>query len=394
MSLKFASLFCGCGGFDLGFIKTGFECVAAFDLDQLAVRVHKHNLKSPVSILDLSRCSIPDSLPTIDVLLAGPPCQGFSMAGTRKLDDPRNELLITAGEVATKLRPKVILIENVTGVTSGAHKQYWKSLKYTLKENGYRTFDFLSEAIKMGVPQIRKRMFMLACLYSKEINIRLPNIPGGDLLSALVGVEKAPNHFPKYLPQRCNLAKIARHIKPGQKLCNVRGGPTAVHTWDIPEVYGRVTKRERSLLEVLLRIRRRRRKRDFGDADPVSARVLASELGFPVKEVLMLLMKKNYIRKVGGEYDLTHTFNGKFRRLRWNKPSLTVDTRFGNPRYFLHPSENRGFTVREAARLQGFPDSFLFEGSETSQYRLIGNAVPPPLAECFGRFIKEIFFED
>src|SRR5258708_3791391 len=94
----------------------------------------------------------------------------------------------------------------------------------------------------------------------------------------------------------------------------------------------------------------------------------------------MGLIAKNYIRRVGDCFDLVHTFNGKFRRLRWDQPSLTVDTRFSSPRYFLHPEEQRGFTIREAARIQGFPDDFIFFGESKAQIRHIGNAVPPPVA--------------
>ena len=76
--------------------------------------------------------------------------------------------------------------------------------------------------------------------------------------------------------------------------------------------------------------------------------------------------------------------------MSWDKPSHTVDTRFGAPRYFLHPNEHRGFTVREAARIQGFPDDYVFHGDEKFQYRLIGNAVPPPLARLAAEFAAHL----
>ena len=106
------------------------------------------------------------------------------------------------------------------------------------------------------------------------------------------------------------------------------------------------------------------------------------------------LTEKGYLKSVEGGVDLVGTFNGKFRRLAWDKPSCTVDTRFGSPRYFLHPSQQRGFTVREAARIQGFDDSYIFAGSEKSQYRLIGNAVPPPLGELAAKFAKRLLGKD
>jgi DNA (cytosine-5)-methyltransferase 1 len=191
------------------------------------------------------------------------------------------------------------------------------------------------------------------------------------------------------LDPNSEMGRIAQRIRPGQKLCNVRGGPRAIHTWDIPEVFGRTTKGEKKLLEALLHLRRRYRVRATGDADPVSATVLARELQEPVGELLAHLETKGFVRKINGKFDLTHTFNGKFRRLEWDAPAYTVDTRFGNPRYFLHPAKNRGFSVREAARIQGFPDSFVFTGPLAAQYRMIGNAVSPPTARVLAQAIRE-----
>jgi DNA (cytosine-5)-methyltransferase 1 len=201
------------------------------------------------------------------------------------------------------------------------------------------------------------------------------------LRSALQGLcEGVADHEINRLPARSRKARIAGRIGPGQKLCNVRAGPTAVHTWDIPQVFGGITKTQRQLLETLMRLRRTNRVRDFGDADPVTAKLIANELGRPVRHLLLALEQKGYVRRVNGRYDLVNTFNGTFRRLCWDRPSPTVHTRFGNPRFFLHPEEHRGFTIREAARIQGFPDSFRFTGDRASKYRLIGNAVPPLLA--------------
>ncbi len=96
------------------------------------------------------------------------------------------------------------------------------------------------------------------------------------------------------------------------------------------------------------------------------------------------------MREIGDTHDLTGAFNGKYRRLSWDKPSNTVDTRFGSPTYFLHPEEQRGFTVREAARIQGFPDSFIFSGTEKEQYQMVGNAVPPPMAKKIALQIRKL----
>lgn len=389
--LKFVSLFCGCGGFDLGFVQAGFKCCGAFDIDPFAVEVHRNNLASPAQLCDLSNGELSvNSFKNIDVLVAGPPCQGFSTVGKRSLDDPRNHLLVRAGEIALIMKPLVFVVENVTGVVSGKHKKYWDYLKKMMQMGEYKTKDLCCDAEKIGLAQTRKRRILIAWRINKDKNIELPEtVEGMTLHRVIEGLKEGmPDHNKIELPSDSRLALIAKRIKPGQKLCNVRGGATAVHTWDIPEVFGKTTKAEKTVLEILLKLRRRLRVRDFGDADPVSARALVSELGGPVKKLLQSLENKGYVRRLGGKYDLVNTFNGTFRRLQWDKSSPTVHTQFGNPRYFLHPEENRGLTVREAARIQGFPDSFIFQGHDADKYRLVGNAVPPPMGYCLANIIK------
>lgn len=154
-------------------------------------------------------------------------------------------------------------------------------------------------------------------------------------------------------------------------------------------MFGKTTQRERKLLVAMRRLRRQVRSRDYGDADPLTITVIKRECGGDAATVLRTLIDKGYIRRVGKRYDLVHTFNGKFRRLSLTHPSPTVDTRFGTPRYFLHPEEERGFSVREAARIQGFPDDFVFTGSLPIQFRLVGNAVPPPVSKAVATAIRK-----
>lgn len=203
------------------------------------------------------------------------------------------------------------------------------------------------------------------------------------------GVDELPNHEPTVLKRDTEAYRIAKHIRQHQKLCNVRGGERAVPTWEIPSVFGKTTQRERKLLVAMRRLRRQVRSRDYGDADPLTITVIKRECGGDAATVLRTLIDKGYIRRVGKRYDLVHTFNGKFRRLSLTHPSPTVDTRFGTPRYFLHPEEERGFSVREAARIQGFPDDFVFTGSLPIQFRLVGNAVPPPVSKAVATAIRK-----
>jgi len=386
------SLFCGCGGFDYGLQQVGFDVIAAFDIDPMAVKVHSNNLRSAAIVSDLTKGPLSVPLPqNVDLLIAGPPCQGFSTAGKRDLDDPRNELLITTGHLVLKIQPKVVLIENVAAVTSGTHVFYWNALRYILRSDGYHTTDITCHGTEMGVAQMRKRRVMVAWKLDKIPRLVVPKITGGVLRDALNGVRDGfPDHSVKMLDIESDAGRIATRIMAGQKLSNVRGGKRAVPTWHIPEVFGPTTAEERSVLGTIQCFRRRYRVRATGDADPVSESLLAQEHGSSVTFVLEELLRKGYLKKVDANYDLVNSFNGKFRRLEWDKPSYTVDTRFGQPRYFLHPRENRGFTVREAARIQGFPDSFVFGDVGSSAYKLVGNAVPPPLAKCLSVMVRNI----
>lgn len=379
-TFKYISLFCGCGGFDLGMEKAGFECVGAFDINKIAVAVYNKNVANVAQIYDLSK-EFNYKFKNLDVILSGAPCQGFSTAGKRELYDPRNRLFLRAVEIVCQQKPKVFIAENVSGILSGKHKiEYMDAAIAQLETNGYKTFLSVLDCRKLGMAQMRKRAILIAWRTGKELQIFQPEKSAKTIKDVIGNISvTAPNHDPISCKALGMQSLIAKRIKPGQKLSNVRAGDRAVHTWDIPEVYGKTTKGEREILEAILRIRRKERIRSWGDADPVSLESLKNYLGFDPGTLIKKLRDKGFIRDKGEKIDLTNTFNGKYRRLSWEEQSLTVDTRFGTPTLFLHPSEDRAYTVREAARLQGFPDEFIFEGPLKAQYEMVGNAVPPPL---------------
>ncbi len=229
---------------------------------------------------------------------------------------------------------------------------------------------------------------MIAWKGSKNPDLSCPETLPRTLGEVLDGVDGLPQHDELPLAKTSAHYLISRRIKPGQKLCNVRGGTSSIHTWDIPEVFGKTTEQERLILKATMKLRRTERLRDFGDADPVSMESLRREFGSRVGILVEGLISKGYMRRIEERFDLANTFNGKYRRLDWNSVSLTVDTRFGDPRYFLHPSKHRSFTVREAARIQGFPDWFVFPGRPVDSYRMIGNAVAPPMAQHISSIVR------
>lgn len=391
MNMTFASLFSGCGGFDLGMLKVGYRARGGYDIDKLAVANFSANLRRPVWLGDL-REGIPNErdLKGVDVLVAGPPCQGFSTAGTRRIDDARNLLLTTTGVLALRIRPRVLVVENVAGALSGAHAVHWRTLDAMMRHGGYRTNTLLCECASLGMAQLRKRALLFAWNTQREIDFAFPTRSPSTLSDVLARVEGCRNHDAMPLTKGSKDWHIATQIHPGQKLCNVRAGENSVPTWRIPEVFGKVTRQEQTVLELLRRLRRQDRTRDRGDADPVSFNRLREALGHQFQGLVERLIRKGYVRRVRDGVDLVGTFNGKFRRLRWDRSSLTVDTRFGSHRYFLHPAEHRGFTVREAARIQGFHDNYHFIGGDSAQYRLIGNAVPPPLGALAGTLARRL----
>lgn len=384
MKPRFTSLFSGCGGVDLGFLKAGYSCTAAFDFDKDAVSAYRKNVGNHINQVDLSIPSLEviEAVAASDVLVAGPPCQGFSTAGKQDLEDIRNTLILKVVEIAAIAKPRIVIIENVRGLLSPKFKLHWEKICESLKSNGYEVASRVVEATEFGVAQSRRRVIIMAILKHDSINLVFPIVKLKSLKDALLGIEGVSQHIIQPLTKDSQNWLIARRIAPGQKLSNVRGGESSVHTWDIPEVFGSTTKAEKRILEILLAARRMYRRRDSGDADPVSLTTLNNEAGIQSLDIVESLIKKGYVRKIGKYYDITNTFNGKFRRLRWEEPAPTVDTRFGQARYFLHPEEDRGFSIREAARIQGFPDDYIFPDQDAIAYRLIGNAVPPPMAKA------------
>ncbi len=379
-SPRVLSLFSGAGGLDLGFIQAGFVPVGAYDICPAAVAAYRSNICADAHVLDLSD-SAPDPDGVPDVVVAGAPCQGHSTIGARRLNDPRNALFPRAAKLAVRLSPQAIVLENVPGLLAGRHRGYYDAAAELLREAGYAVRHVGLAAEAAGLPQRRKRIFLVGTHSDRPLAVRAgPAAPS--LGQAIANCDGLPNHEPRLLRPGTDAHRIASAIAPGQKLCDVRAGPASVHSWDIPGVFGATTRSERRLLVEVMRLRRRLRRRPNGDADPVQAPELGKRLGAGFLGDAHALVGKGYLVRSGDCIDLSRRFNGKFRRLDAEGLSNAVDTRFGDPRCFLHPVEQRGLSVREAARIQGLPDGFILAGSLAEQFRMVGNAVPPPMAKA------------
>ena len=432
------SLFAGCGGLDLGFKEEGFNLVYACDNDSVAVEVYKRNIDSRAYVRDVTTDIFHDeilSLGKCDVVLGGFPCQGFSKAGPKRQDDSRNLLYLEMKKAVAQLQPEIFIAENVDGLSQNFKGQFTEYIVRDFKEIGYEVDYRILNAGDYGVPQHRRRIFFVGQKKSSIKNgFRWPvqshncQTRNGEkqIVSSLeVFDDKSPSCLKKAVSIKDSIAdlrrlgssvpdhritnkwkedynKIIARIGEGQKLCNVRFSETSVYTWDIPEVFGEVDNVDVLILEAIGKNRRHKKYGNIPNGNPLSETIIKELTGIDnLRGNLEKLSRLGYLKEKMGGYDLKGAMfcSGLFKRPLWSEPSPTVLTNFHNPRYFIHPLEDRPFSLRECARLQGFPDNFLFTDNHSVKqlvdgYRLVGNAVAPPLSKQFAISVKSFFCEE
>lgn len=438
------SLFSGCGGFDLGFKEQGFDVVYSCDIDPAAVDCYARNVDTRVFVRDVTSNEFHSDIASIgqcDIVLGGFPCQGFSKAGPKRTNDERNTLYVEMKNAIATLRPRLFIAENVDGISQNFSGFYLKRIIEDFKRIGYQVEYRIVDAVSYGLPQHRRRIFFVGTRQSSGYSFQWPSpthqikIRNGefkipqqsvsdefslwenpkssycelkrvltirDAIEDLVQLDKRiPDHDVTYVwPEKYEA--VFRIIRPGQKLCNVRHSITSVHTWEIPEVFGHVTERERVILETIARHRRHRQYGDIPNGNPLPLDEIEHLSGIHgIQAEVDQLLSKGYLKMSESKYDLKGAMfcSGLFKRPNWDEPSPTVLTNFHNPRYFLHPTQNRPFSLRECARLQGFSDSFVFTNSNSvadlvTSYRLVGNAVPPPLSRVFASAALQFFTQN
>lgn len=321
-------LFCGAGGLSKGFEMAGFDVVFGVDNDPRCMETFKENHPAAarnsgtINIENLTAEKVREKIGDrkIDVIIGGPPCQGFSMAGRRDPNDPRNSLFKHFVRLVRELKPEWFVMENVTGilVTKTAEGEDIDTIiRKEFKKIGYRVKPFKLNAANYGVPQKRKRLFYIGTNSKKQI--RPP----------------APTH-----------AKTPRNT-----------------------LYGPPLKKWMSVRECLLP------ESEVGKSYYHSQKMIE---GFKRR-------KERNIR------------NGKgfgWQILDLDKPSFTISARYwkdgADAIVMLAPNRTRMLTERECARIQSFPDDYVFIGSKRDRYRQIGNAVPPLLAKAIALEIRKI----
>jgi len=368
------SLFCGAGGCSLGFKQAGYSILYANDKDVAAVETYKHNFPETIcshedidslnfdQILDESGLKSGD----LDILIGGPPCQGFSTAGTRFWDDPRNHLLKSYVRALKTLKPKWFIMENVEGLLTSNKGKYVFEAAGAFIDLGY---DIRIEKIysqEYGVPQRRKRVLIVGNCIGHDFKMPKPTlkISGQIFRNSDVTVSHAIQSLPEATNDKSRVLDFsgAAPIDDFDRL--LRNNASEVSDHYFPEVNG-------IQLE----------------------RISALQAGQTMKDLPEKLQHESFKKRANRRVaDGTPTEKrggapSGLKRLHGDEPCLTITG--AATRELIHPNENRPLTIRESARIQTFPDSFCFCGNASQKIQQIGNAIPPMLARIFAEHIKD-----
>ena len=392
--LTFIDLFSGCGGLSEGFYKSDFTSLAHVEYDHYAceslrTRMKYYGYEDTSSVLekDITDDDIIESLEyhvnnsEVDIIIGGPPCQSFSSLGRAKdengmKNDPRNFLFESYERILNHFKPKVFVFENVTGLLTAklGHRKTVQvimeklSKYYNLIED---PSNMVLNSVEYGVPQIRKRVILIGVRKDQEFSAQ-------DVYDGIVKTHYPPNSNrdqktgkKKYVTVKDALLDLPS-LKPGEgEKCITHH----VQTWN--EYMSKI----RSTHDNILRDHVARTH------NPMD-RKRYSEMSKNKWTFSELLEKKPSLN-----HAKQRVFNNSYVVQFWDNPSRTIIAHlYKDGNQFIHPDykQERTITPREAARLQSFPDDFVFEGSRTQQYKQIGNAVPPIMAEAIAQSIHKI----
>jgi len=344
--MKVADLFSGVGGLSLGFEQAGFEVSFAVEFDKdIAAAYEKNHAGTTMYNSDISKLDARALLAKhgkVDVIVGGPPCQGFSQKGKRlSVKDDRNYLFRQYVRFVDVFRPKFFVIENVPNIITTADGYFKNEIIKEFSALGYDVKADVFDVSEFGVPQQRRRAVFIGQLGLNTVQFPKPNgkhVTVNDAISDMIplesgcGAEESEYLFP---------AKTAyqRLMRKGMK-SGVKNHQATAHS------------------EIAL----------------TRMRMIPKGKG---KEVLP------------PEHRTKSIYSGTWCRLLEDDIASTITTRFDTPSSgrFTHPTQNRCITVREAARIQSFPDNFVFYGTKTSQMKQVGNAVPPIFANAIAKTI-------
>lgn len=337
----FIDLFAGCGGLSLGFEMAGFEVKLAIDNWEDALVTYRHNHKGTntlnADLLNLDPKEIEDkyNLHNVSVIIGGPPCQGFSVAGKRIIDDDRNKLYKSFVRFVGHFKPQAFVMENVPNILSMGDGAIKEAIMKDFYEIGYTVSYKVLTASDFGVPQNRRRAIFVG-LHDKEYPFPSPNV------DRRVTTWEALSDLPEESVDDGSAYSVAP-LSDYQKLMRkevdgLYNHQITVHTPETQKIISMVP-------------------------DGGNYKNLPKE---------MWSLRKVHIA---------------WTRMNSQKPCFTIDT---GHRHHFHYCFNRIPTVRESARIQSFPDNFIFLGSKTSQYKQVGNAVPPLMSFAIASQLKQL----
>lgn len=345
-------LFCGCGGLSKGFELAGFNIVGGIDFNAPAISTFNENFKHAKGIccdlLEMDESKIKDifgDLSNIDVIIGGPPCQGFSSANRYKIegDDPRNKLFFEFVKFVDLAKPSAIVIENVRGIVTKDNGYAKERIYNIFEERGYHVNHCILDACDYGVPQHRLRNFFVMLKKEKFDFETLKKA------TSIISVKEA-------------IGELYNFENIDDSTVTIATVPTTTY-------------------------------QEYLRSDDSVA--YNHEVRYPAEKVQERI---SYVPQ-GGNWQCvpehlwpssrSNRHSSAYKRLDEKQPSVTIDTGNNHSNYF-HPLYNRIPTVREAARLQSFPDNFKFMGNRSEQYRQVGNAVPPLLAKAIADRLMEV----
>lgn len=351
-TLKFGDLFCGVGGFTQGLEQAGLQCVLGVDFNEWAVDAYQKNFNHECMQLDLSveenqklvARKLRDA--NVDLVVGGPPCQGFSIFGKRRFvntkqhdltKDKRNDLVFAYAKIVVESETKWFIMENVPGLLSAHKGEYVSAIVSYFQENGYRTEYRVINAADYGAPQLRKRFILIGT--RTDLVIPFPKAK----------YFEAPESYQK--PYR-TVGEVITDLADNVTLGQFKNHNAPKHNAVVTERFSYIKEGDKMDVEALPEHLR------FG-----------TKTGKPVAN-----------------------FSHVFRRLDRNKPSSTIVP--GHNALPVHPFLNRTLTIREAARIQTFPDYFEFSGPIINQCLQVGNAFPCIVAQTFGERLRTIVNKD
>lgn len=337
-------LFCGAGGLSYGFEMAGFNILLGIDNDKKALETFELNHKGAKSICgDITHITYEEHIKPllngkeIDVIIGGPPCQGMSLSGPRKFDDPRNKLYLSYIRLVEEIRPKAFVIENVPGLVTLFNGQIKDSIIKKFTEMGYNIQHKILCASDFGVPQSRRRVIFVGM---KDKNFEYPQ-NNSNIVTCSMALSDLPSLENELGEEENNYVTAPQNDY--QKLMRKNSNKVFNH--------------------------------------------IAAKHSDKVKKIISLVPDGGNYKDLPEKYRNSRNFHVAWTRFASEKPAPTIDT---GHRHHFHYRYNRVPTVRECARIQSFPDDFIFLGNKTEQFKQVGNAVPPLMAKAIAQQLKKI----